>query len=148
MNPPIVAKPKREDLQPGENLCSHCTAKCCRYFALPIDKPESFRDFEFIRWYLLHDRASVFVEDDTWYLLVHTVCKHLQDDHRCGIYETRPQICREYTTDACEYDDDWTYEKYFETPEQIEEYMEATLPRGRKQSIRGRRPSLLPVLSS
>ncbi len=43
-------------------------------------------------------------EDGTWYILVHTKCKHLRDDNLCGIYETRPQICRDYTTDNCEYE--------------------------------------------
>ncbi|MHC2068755.1 YkgJ family cysteine cluster protein [Bremerella sp. T1] len=143
----IQTKVRREDLKPGENLCDHCTAKCCRYFALPIDTPTEFSDFEFIRWYLLHDRASVFLDEGTWYLLVHTTCKHLQDDHRCGIYETRPQICRDYTTDACEYDDDWCYEKYFETPEQIWEYNEATMARRPGQSLRSPKPPELPILS-
>ncbi len=115
----------RAQLAPGENLCEHCTAKCCRYFALPIDTPKTKRDFDFMRWYLLHDRASIFVEGSTWYLLVHTTCKHLQEDHRCGIYHTRPQICREYTTDECEFEDSFTYDQYFETPEQIHEFSNA-----------------------
>ena len=140
-------KPAREDLKPGENLCDYCTAKCCRYFALPIDTPEKWEDFEFIRWYLLHQRATVFTEDGTWYLLVHTVCKHLLDDHRCGIYETRPQICREYSTDDCEYDETWTYEHYFETPEQVYEYAEATLPPWRGKSFRSPKPDLLPIVN-
>lgn len=140
------SKPRREDLKPGEVLCEHCTAKCCRYFALPIETPTELRDFEYIRWYLLHGRATVFSEGETWYLLVHTVCKHLQPDNRCGIYETRPQICREYTTDACEYEDAWTYERYFETPEQVAEYSEAVLRTRPGQGIRSPRPPLLPVL--
>lgn len=139
-------KPKREDLQPGEVLCEHCTAKCCRYFALPIETPTKRKDFEFIRWYLLHGQATVFTEDDDWYLLVHTKCKHLQDDHLCGIYETRPQICRDYTTDNCEYEDDWTYDRYFETAEQVWEYSEAILQK-KGENIRSRKPSLLPVLA-
>jgi Fe-S-cluster containining protein len=137
----------------GENLCDHCTAKCCRYFALPIEAPSCRKDFDYIRWYLLHDRASVFVEDGSWYLLVHTPCKHLQADHRCGIYETRPQICRDYTTDECEFDDDWCYEQYFETSEQIDEYADALhgpqFPepgRDRKQALRRPRPRGLPVV--
>lgn len=141
-------KPTREQLKTGECLCDHCVAKCCRYFALPIDTPEEEKDYQYIRWYLLHDRASVFVDDGTWYLLVHTTCKHLQPDHRCGIYETRPQICREYSTDNCEYEDDWTYDQYFETPEQVEEYMEAVLHVGRGRVVRTPRPPLLPVLAS
>ncbi len=140
-------KPNREDLPADANLCDHCTAKCCRYFALPIETPDSRRDLDFIRWYLLHDRAAVFIEDDIWYLLVHTVCKHLQPDNRCGIYETRPQICREYSTENCEYEDEYTYEHYFETPEQIAEYIDAVYPPKRGRSIRSPKPTLLPVLA-
>ena len=140
--PLIRTKPRRADLQPGESLCDHCSAKCCKYFALPIDTPTDRQDFDYIRWYLLHERATVFVDDGTWYLLVHTQCRHLQPDNRCGIYETRPQICRDYSADSCEYEDDWTYQQYFETPEQVEEYMEVVLPRRRGQSIRSPRPGL------
>lgn len=146
MNLRIRTKPRREDLRPGEVLCEHCTAKCCRYFALPIDTPTEKQDFDYIRWYLLHEKASIFVDDETWYLLVHTPCRHLQQNHLCGIYETRPQICRDYTTANCEYEDDWTYEQYFETPEQMEEYIEAITPPKRSASIRSPRPTGLPLL--
>ena len=160
-NPPIsLAQPtasarirRRADLPKGENLCDHCTAKCCHYFALPIDEPTCRKDFDFIRWYLLHDRATVFVDEETWYLLVHTTCRHLQDDNRCGIYETRPQICREYTTNECEFEDDWCYERYFETPEQVDEYAEAMYGpqfpqdgRRKQDAIRSRKPMGLPVV--
>ena len=116
------------DLKPDETLCDHCTAKCCRYFAFPIDEPKIREDFDHLRWYMLHGRVAVFVEDETWYLLVYADCKHLLPDHRCGIYETRPQICRDYSTDNCEFEDDGLYDLYFETPEQIREYADAVLP--------------------
>jgi Fe-S-cluster containining protein len=138
---------RRDQLKPGEVLCDHCTAKCCKYFALPMEKPTTRKDYDYLRWFLLHQQASAFVEDGTWYLIVHTPCKHLQPDNRCGIYETRPEICREYTTDGCEYDDDWVYEQYFETAEQVAEYTEAVLPRKRGESLRSAKPRLLPVLS-
>jgi len=140
-------KPKRKDIPKDANLCEHCTAKCCRYFALPIETPEDFSDFEYIRWYLLHDRATIFTEGEDWYLLVHTTCRHLREDYRCGIYETRPQICRDYTTDDCEYEDDWTYERYFELPQQVAEYTEAVLPRRKRHGIRSRKPDPLSILS-
>lgn len=139
-------KIRREDLKPGESLCDHCTAKCCKYFALPIDKPTDRKDFDYIRWFLLHERAAVFTEDGTWYLLVYTQCRHLQPDNRCGIYETRPEICREYTTDACEYDDNWVYEQYFERPEQVEEFVDAFFPKKKGESIRSPKPPALPIL--
>ena len=137
-------KPRREDLGPGECLCDYCVAKCCRYFALPLDTPTKRKDFDTIRWFLLHELTSIFVEKGTWYLQVHTECRHLLSDNRCGIYETRPQICRQHSTADCEYDDDWTYDLFFETPEQLAEFVEARFP-PRRGSIRSARPGL-PVL--
>jgi Fe-S-cluster containining protein len=134
-------KPHREDLKRGEVLCTYCNAKCCRYFALPIETPNSWKEFEYIRWYLLHDRAAVFIEDDVWYLLVHTKCKHLDDDtNLCRNYESRPQVCRDYGTAKCEYEDDWVYDHYFETSEQVEEYAEAVLGPRKGRDVRSPRP--------
>ena len=116
---------QRDKLKQGEVLCDYCTAKCCRYFSLAIDRPETAAAFDYLRWYLMHQYASVFTEDNDWFLLVHTTCKHLRDDNRCGVYETRPQICRDYTTKDCEYDDGYTFDRYFETSEQIHDYAEA-----------------------
>ena len=140
-----LSKIRREDVPDGKVLCEYCTAKCCRYFALPIETPETLEDYEFIRWFLLHDRATVFREDEDWYLLVHNECKHLQADNRCGIYETRPQVCRDYTTKDCEYDDDWTYDFYLETAEQVAEYTEAVLPK-KSHKMRSPKPALLPII--
>lgn len=135
-------KPSRAELGPEADLCRYCTAKCCRYFALPIETPTEMRDFEFIRWFLFHDRAAVFVEDGDWYLLVSTECKHLRRDGRCAIYADRPQVCREYSTQTCEYEDHWVYEQYFETPEQVQEYAEAVLA-PRRGDIRSLKPTRL-----
>lgn len=118
----------REQIPEGECVCNYCPGKCCRYFALPIDTPESWYDYENIRWYLLHDRATVFVDDDTWYLLVHTKCRFLNDTtNLCEQYESRPQICRSYSNKKCEYEDHYVYDQYFEVAAQVEEYAEAVL---------------------
>jgi len=142
----IPRKIRKEELPPGECLCDYCTAKCCRYFALGLDDPTEKQDWEYIRWFLLHDAASTFMEEGSWYLLVQTTCEHLLGDHRCGIYETRPMICREYSTDNCEYEDDYLYERYLETAEQVAEYMEVVLPREKSVGLRSARPKLLPVI--
>jgi Fe-S-cluster containining protein len=134
-------KPHREDLEPGEVLCQFCPAKCCRYFALPIDTPTEWSDFEYMRWYLLHYRAAVFTEDGSWYLLVYSPCQHHGEDNRCAIYDDRPPICRQYKTKDCEYEDECVYDQYFEVPEQVEEYAEAVLGKPRKgRGIRSLKP--------
>ena len=94
-----------------------------------------------MRWFLLHERAAVFVDDDTWYLLVYSPCNFLDKmTNLCLTYETRPNICREYSSDKCEYEDYHVYDQYFELPEQIEEYAEAVLGHRRGESFRTPKP--------
>ncbi|MDG3006496.1 YkgJ family cysteine cluster protein [Paludisphaera mucosa] len=146
--PPLPRKPRRDELKPGESLCDHCTGKCCRYFSAPIDGPTTWDDYDAIRWYLAHGQTMIYTHEETWYLLVSSKCQYLLDDHRCGIYHDRPKICRDYTTEACEYDDDWSFEKLFETPEQIWEYAEALLPPRKKPAAKpAPAPDLLPIVT-
>ncbi len=107
----------------GSNLCEHCAAACCRYLALPLDKPTSARDHDDIRWYLMHEDVSVFVEEGDWYIQYQTTCKNLGADNICTVYETRPEICREYKSDGCDYSGGtYDYDHLFTHPKQIEEY--------------------------
>jgi Fe-S-cluster containining protein len=104
--------------------------------ALPLQRnPKKWSDFEEIRWFLTHEDVNVFVDDGDWYLLVQRTCKYLRPDNMCGIYETRPYICREYSTDKCEYDEHYLYEKIFEHDAQLDEYAEALL--GARPPYRG-----------
>ena len=121
----------RDDLQGwrevrmGSVLCEHCAAACCRYIALPIDKPRTRRDYDDIRWYVMHEGISVFVEEGDWYIQIKTTCKNLQADNRCGIYQTRPEICREYEPGDCDYSTaPYEYDHFFTHPEQVETYYE------------------------
>jgi Fe-S-cluster containining protein len=115
---------------PG-NLCEHCTGVCCRYLALPIDEPEDRGDFDDIRWYLMHEGISVFVEDGEWYLYIAADCRHLQPDFRCSAYRTRPRICREYTTENCDYHSgDYGWDQHFTCPEHLDEYVRAAFGTG------------------
>jgi Fe-S-cluster containining protein len=105
-------------------LCEHCTAVCCQYVALPIDTPRTRAQFDDIRWYLLHENISVFVEDGDWYISMHTRCRHLQADGRCGIYATRPRICRSYSTKDCDYHSgDYGWEAHFTCAEHLDAYV-------------------------
>ena len=107
----------------GSILCEHCPAACCRYLALPLDKPTSARDYDDIRWYLMHQGVSVFVEEGDWYIQYQTTCKKLGPDNLCTIYETRPAICREYQPNGCDYSGgSYGYDHLFTHPKQIEQY--------------------------
>lgn len=135
------------------NLCEHCVGYCCRHIALPIDVPEEKKDFDDIRWYLLHEGVGVFVEDDQWYIQINTTCRHLQPDFRCGVYETRPQICRDYSTDNCDYHSgDYGYQHHFLSVEHLDAYVEelgngkAAKRKAKPNAEKRRRPQLKALL--
>ena len=144
--PDADARPRRDQIPEGANLCDYCTGRCCRYVALPIEEPTSWSDYDDIRWYVMHEDVAVFVEAGTWYLLVHRTCTHLLPDNRCGIYDDRPRICRSYSTENCEYDDDNLYDKLFETDAQIWEYAEAMLGPEQVPRPAAQQPGRLTVL--
>ena len=88
-----------------ENKCSFCTRSiCCTYVTHSLDTPRSKEDFEQLLWQVSHNHIKIYKDDDGWTLLIDGHCQHLQIDGGCGIYETRPEICREHTNDYCEYD--------------------------------------------
>jgi len=118
-------------------LCDQCAALCCRYFALPIDNPQTRREYDDIRWYLCHENVVVFIEKKQWYVGFMSRCKHLQADNRCGIYETRPRICRDYSTDNCDYHGgEYDFEQLFTSAEQLWTYALGELARNKEKRRR------------
>ena len=114
-------------------LCDQCSGLCCRYFALPIDNPTDRRDYDNIRWYLLHQNVVIFIESKQWYIGILNRCRALQADNRCGIYLDRPAICRSYTTDNCDYHaGDYGYDQLFTSAESLWQYAKKTLSEERK----------------
>ena len=108
-----------------KSMCAKCTGLCCRYFALPIDTPEDWGDYDDIRWFLCHEDITVFVEEGDWYLNVKNKCKYLsENDYHCEIYGIRPKICRGYEIETCDFtNNEYDYELHFTNDHQMEEYM-------------------------
>jgi Fe-S-cluster containining protein len=83
--------------------CRSCGATCCRYVAVALSPPRERADHDLIHWYLLHRKVCIYIDrDGDWWVQVGTNCRHIAADGSCGIYERRPQLCREYGTHACE----------------------------------------------
>jgi len=127
-------------------LCDSCAALCCRYFALPIDNPTTARQYDDIRWYLCHENVCVFIEKKQWYIGISNRCKHLLPDQRCGIYEIRPEVCREYSTDNCDYHGgEYDFEKLFTSAEQLRDYAKIKLDeqaqKRKRKRAKEKRPS-------
>lgn len=109
----------------AENKCSLCPGtKCCVYVTQQIDKPRTMEDFDLLMWQLAHKNMQIYKDEDGWFLLAQTPCQFLEKDGRCGIYETRPQICRDYSNDYCEFDappEKW-FKHYFRSYEELDKY--------------------------
>lgn len=115
--------------KPVTTACRKCTGMCCRYYALQLDTPTDWDEFDDIRWYLSHENTTIFVEEGKWYLNVLNKCKYLsEDDYRCLNYDLRPHICRKYDTDGCDLTGHgYEYEMQFQNDKQMEEYMRIKL---------------------
>lgn len=110
------------------DLCADCEAQCCRYVAIEIDKPTCKKDYDHIRWYLLHDGVSVFKErDGSWYVEFAAPCVKLGGDSRCTIYARRPRICRQHGEGEieCEFHaDEEPHEIRFETEDEFTAHLD------------------------
>lgn len=110
-------------------ICEDCTAQCCRYVATQIDEPTSKRDYDHIRWYLLHKDVYVFIDhDEEWYLEFETNCTALLKDNRCGNYDERPRICMKHGESKkgmCEFvADEEPHVVRFSTAAEFESYLD------------------------
>ena len=108
--------------------CQDCGGKCCRYFCFEIDEPDTYEEFEDVRWYLLHEGVTVHIDDDDWFISIDNRCSMLADDNSCTAYDDRPLICRKYDLENCDQSGgDYGYDEEFTTPEQLEAFARKTL---------------------
>lgn len=116
---------KKTSTQPVS--CDACDAACCRYVATQIDTPTCKRDYDNIRWYLLHNAVNVFIDhDDAWYLEFETDCSRLDAQGRCTTYEQRPRLCARHGEDGtdCEFHGaSAPYKRIFRTAAEFEAYL-------------------------
>lgn len=82
------------------------------------------RDFDHLLWQTAHDKVQIYKDEDGWFLVVNNKCTHLLPGGRCGIYETRPIVCREHDNDYCEFDSpaEEGFELFFDGYDALEKY--------------------------
>jgi Fe-S-cluster containining protein len=116
--------PNEESMTESE-ICCKCTG-CCRYVSVGIDKPGRSKDkIDHYVWYLLHKNVQIYIDNDgDWNLLFITPCTELGSDGKCGVYSTRPKICKDYSPKSCSRTGkDHTH--LFMTPKAMLEYLES-----------------------
>jgi Fe-S-cluster containining protein len=125
---PVISEPRAHNSKlPSTPTCTSC-GLCCSYVAIEVDSPVTVKQATQLLWYVYHEGISLYVNDDDWMVQFDSTCIHLQPDYRCGVYETRPHICREFSEQDCEVntgDDGRT----FYTASEYLEHLSKTRPR-------------------
>jgi Fe-S-cluster containining protein len=99
---------------------------CCGHIAINLDKPTKKADYDYMRWFLMHERVKVGIDlDGDWMLEMTTPCRHAKLN-QCAIYADRPQICRDYPgpDDDCEFESEQSpYLELFTEASDLERYL-------------------------
>ena len=133
------------DLRDDTHQCENCLpAFCCNYFAFGIDEPENRKDYESLLWKLAHEKTSIYVYRNQWYIMIHNRCNFLTPDNKCGIYETRPSICKEHSIENCEYTgDDYGFSQHFKSYDDLLQYIKENTNFRFNQDPTGVRPNCI-----
>jgi hypothetical protein len=87
-----------------QNPCSDCRAYCCKtlYFFQYI--PEDVNGIDYLRFCLGFPNIELGINDNNWYLILKTTCRHLEDN-RCTLFgkPERPLTCKYYDEWKCLY---------------------------------------------
>lgn len=120
-----------EDQMTESEICVKCHG-CCMYVTVPLDTPRSKSAKDIFRWYLLHQNVEIYIDHDRqWQILFKTPCNQLLANGMCAIYETRPQICKDYKADACSRVGK-DYIELFQTPAELDAYFEKKAKKAKK----------------
>lgn len=132
---------RKDEIENQLRICTmECGARCCRYVTTGIQKPRAAVDWDEIRWWLAHEGTMVTKDEDGWMLHVETRCRHLLEDNRCGIYETRMMACEAHEADACEFTGELDYKVCLRSETELADYLERKkLKRGAKVAKRIRK---------
>lgn len=102
-SPAPKAKRRLPVVAPRQQVGCLTCGLCCTYIAVGIDGPTNAKSASEILWHLYHEGISIYRDgDNEWMVQFESRCRHLQDDNKCGIYEQRPHICRDYSEESCE----------------------------------------------
>ena len=132
--PLVFPQFENEDKMTVSEICCKCTG-CCRYVSVDLKKPRSKDQIDLYVWYLLHRNVQIYIDNDKgWNLLFITPCTKLQGDGKCGIYPTRPKLCKDYSASSCSRTGkDHTH--LFMTPDALLNYLEEEKNKKSKKKV-------------
>jgi hypothetical protein len=84
--------------------CAGCGAWCCKLLVFNRGLPTDASQLDFLRYCLGFPSVEIGVAADSWAVVVHTTCRHLEGN-RCSVFGTdeRPLKCSNYDALSCKY---------------------------------------------
>ncbi len=96
----------------SESPCEGCAAPCCRMVIFPHQQPQTYLDFDYLRYVVGFRNLEVLVHrDGDWSIAVSETCRHLDAaTSRCSVHGTarQPKVCTNYPGDGCWYRNSFT----------------------------------------
>jgi Fe-S-cluster containining protein len=115
--------------RPEPVSCTSC-GRCCTYVGVGINSPSRPRYATDILWYLYHENVSVYRDGDgEWSVHFESRCRNLGADLLCGVYPTRPHICRTFDDRTCEVNDPAAGARTFREPREFLDWLSEHRPR-------------------
>jgi len=112
----------------SKELCADCSL-CCEYVNILIKKPKTKEAIDKIVWYLLHGVEIHIDADGDWTVYLPLKCRALTEEKICGIYPTRPNICKQFSQSDCErYNHDSADDIVFANEKEFLAYVNSNLP--------------------
>ncbi|MCB1304733.1 MAG: YkgJ family cysteine cluster protein [Leptospiraceae bacterium] len=129
-----------EDKMSQTDICLKCHG-CCMYITVPLDYPRSNEQRDLYTWYLLHRNVEIYIDHDkSWAVIFKTPCDKLLANGMCSIYETRPQLCRDYSPDSCSrVGKDHLF--LFQTPAEMHAYLDRNKKKSAKKGPASKKTS-------
>jgi len=128
-----------KSIQVKKNIhdCPKCKSQCCKSVTIEIDTPHSKKDFDEIKWFVLHENVIVYIDTERkWNLEFVSPCKALDKNGLCTIYKDRPIICRLYpkSDESCVFEDN-PCRKIFTKAEEVTAYFDKKKARRTKKRL-------------
>ncbi|MDD4250883.1 MAG: YkgJ family cysteine cluster protein [Candidatus ainarchaeum sp.] len=110
----------------NEISCKTCLADCCKEVAVSINTPKTKKDWDEIKWLVLHKNVQVYKDfENDWLVEFFTPCEKLSKTNKCTIYKKRPLICKEHQSKNCIKTGPQDYYKIlFKTINDVEKYLQ------------------------
>jgi len=113
-----------------------CGARCCRYITVILPAPRSKWDLDEWGWFLAHEGISIYFAGRRWRMEMRLRCRYLNHRNACTIYGQRPEVCRFYSQEFCEFSRRSKHLHHFDSKEEFDRWRQKKERDRRKRNHR------------